>query len=55
MDGIEQLVWERRTRRERQIAEEQAEEEPEARVRLKKKHVEENQQEDAEAQSELNI
>jgi potassium channel subfamily K, other eukaryote len=47
LDGIEQLVWERRAKKEQQIAEELAEEDPEARGRLKQKHAEENQQEDA--------
>ena len=46
LEGIEQLVWERRAKRERQIAEELAQKDPEARGRLKQKHVEENQQAD---------
>jgi potassium channel subfamily K len=46
LEGIEQLVWERRTKRERQIAEELAQKDPEARGRLKQKHVEENEQTD---------
>jgi potassium channel subfamily K len=49
LEGIEQLVWERRTRREQQIAEEHAEDDPEARGRPKQKHVQQNQREDAEA------
>ena len=41
---MEQLVWERRTKREQQIADERAlEEEPETRGRLKQKHVQDNQ------------
>ncbi|KIM79102.1 hypothetical protein PILCRDRAFT_567574 [Piloderma croceum F 1598] len=46
LEGIEQLVWERRAKRERQIAEELAQKDPEARGRLKQKHVEENEQAD---------
>jgi potassium channel subfamily K len=49
LEGIEQLVWERRTKREQQIAEELAEEEPEARGRLQQKHVEENRHVNAES------
>lgn len=39
---MKQLVWERRTKRERQIAEEEAEAEPERRGRLKQRHDLEN-------------
>jgi hypothetical protein len=47
LEGIEQLVWERQAKRERQIAEELAQKDPEARGRLKQKHVEENRQADS--------
>lgn len=44
LEGIEQLAWERRTRREKQIAEEEnvPDDQPEKRGRLVEKHKEEN-------------
>ncbi|KAF7971393.1 hypothetical protein HWV62_21228 [Athelia sp. TMB] len=50
LEGMEQLVWERRTKRERQIAEEDAEPHPESRGRLKEEHDQENRADDKKQQ-----